>query len=153
MIYSLILFLQKAVNRVTVPGCSFGLFSVQKYYFRPILSILSPNWSILDPLWCRNIISVIKKLAKRFFQKWTEMTRKLVKSLFWHHFLELKIFWPKIVFCQKWSEMAKNWSNHFLSRIKVQSRGPFWNNLFLFFLLFNLRWAQLYVSLVTLLKA
>ena len=43
---------------------------------------------------------------------------------------------------------VKNWSNHFLSRIKVQSRGPFWNNLFLFFLLFNLRWAVMYVSLV-----
>ena len=45
-------------------------------------------------------------------------------------------------------EMAKNWSTHFLSRMKVQSRGPFWNNLFVFFLLFNLRWAQLCVSLV-----
>ena len=44
--------------------------------------------------------------------------------------------------------MAKKLSNHFLSRIKVESRRPFWNNLFLFFLLFNLRWAQLYVSLV-----
>ena len=43
---------------------------------------------------------------------------------------------------------VKNWSNHFLSRIKVQFRRPFWVNLFLFFLLFNLRWAQLYVSLV-----
>ena len=41
-------------------------------------------------------------------------------------------------FFQKWSEMAKNWSNHFLLRIKVQSRGPFWDDLFLFFL-FNLR--------------
>ena len=28
------------------------------------------------------------------------------------------------------------------------ARGPFWDNSFLFFLLFNLRWAQLYVSLV-----
>ena len=37
---------------------------------------------------------------------------------------------------------------HFLSRIKVQSRGPCGDNLFLFSLLFNLRWAQLYVSLV-----
>ena len=44
--------------------------------------------------------------------------------------------------------MLKNWSNHFLSWIKVQSRGPFWDNLFLFFLLFNLRSAQLRVSLV-----
>ena len=43
---------------------------------------------------------------------------------------------------------VKNWSNHFLSRIKLQFRGPFWENLFWFFLLFNLRWAQLYVSLV-----
>ena len=45
----------------------------------------------------------------------------------------------KNIFFQKWSEMVKNWSNHFLSRIKAQSRGPFWDNLFLFLLLFNLR--------------
>ena len=106
-----------------------------------------------QPDLCRNIISVIKNLAKKLSQKWTEMARKLVKSLFWHHFLELKIFWPKIVFCPKWSEMAKNWSNHFLSRIKVQSRGPFWNNLVLIFLLLNLRSAQLYVSFSYIYKA
>ena len=40
----------------------------------------------------------------------------------------------------KWRE---NWSNLF-----CQSHWPFWNNLFLFFLLFNPRWAQLYISLV-----
>ena len=72
---------------------------------------------------------------------------------FFHHYPSFgregaKRFWPKIIFIQKWSEMAKNWSIHFLSRIKVQSRGPGWDNLILFFLLFNLRWAQLYVSLV-----
>ena len=31
-------------------------------------------------------------------------------------------FWPKNIFFQKWSEMAKKWLSHFLSRIKVQCR-------------------------------
>ena len=44
--------------------------------------------------------------------------------------------------------MARKLVKSLFSRIKAQSRGPFWDNSFLFFLLFNLRWAQLYVSLV-----
>ena len=71
----------------------------------------------------------------------------LTKKWFDQFFTISDHFWKKIIFFNKWSEMLKNWSNHFLSWIKVQSRGPFWDNLFLFFL-FNLRWAQLYVSLV-----
>ena len=59
-----------------------------------------------------------------------------------------EIFLPKKNSSRNGLKWRENWSNHFLSRIKVQSRGPFWDNLFLFFLLFNLRWAQLYVSLV-----
>ena len=58
-----------------------------------------------------------------------------------------KIFWQSILF-QKWSEMARKLVKSLFSRIKAQSRRPFWDNSFLFFLLFNLRWAQLYVSLV-----
>ena len=46
-----------------------------------------------------------------------------------------KIFAEKIFFFQLASEMVKNWPNHCFSRMKVQFRGPFWDNLFLFFLL------------------
>ena len=97
-------------------------------------------------------------LTRKFFflwsRKWSEMVRKLAKLFFWHHDppkvggRRSKFIFPKNIFFQKWFEMAKNLSYHFLSWIRVQSRGPFWDNLFLFFLLLNLRWAQLYVSLV-----
>ena len=89
--------------------------------------------------------------SKKLFQKWPEFARKVVKSLFlapWRP-LYKEVGGSKKKFSHKLSEMAKKLVKSLFSRIKAQSRGPFWDNSFLFFLLFNLRWAQLYVSLVS----
>ena len=84
--------------------------------------------------------------------------RKLVKSLFWHHDPPFgrgggrglnKFFGQKIIFFQKWSEMAKKKVKSLFFKDQGPISRPFWDNLLLSFLLFNLRWAQLYVSLVS----
>ena len=61
-----------------------------------------------------------------------------------NNFLAKNCFFPEMV----WN------GEKVVKSLFVKDQGsilrPFWDNLFLFFLLFNLRWAQLYVSLVLL---
>ena len=87
---------------------------------------------------------------KNYSRNGLNLREKWSNHFFWHHDAPFIRRWgdQKKKFSHKLSEMGKKLVKSLFSRIKAQSRGPFWGDLFLFFLLFNLRWAQLYVSLV-----
>ena len=59
------------------------------------------------------------------------------------------VFLPKNIFSPEMVLSGEKLVKSLLSRINVQSRGPFLDNLFWFFMLLNMRWAQLYVSLIS----
>ena len=105
----------------------------------PLMSLASPFLKILKIMsynfQSRKQILTLRGVycSKKFHPKKFSTNKFCTPKIFAQKFSPPKNFHPKNF------GMARKLVKSFFSRIKAQSCGPFWDNSFLFFLLFNLR--------------